>query len=180
MKQGRSARQLVPARGRSRPLSILFAPFGTEGDTRPLVWLAEGLAARGHRIAFHITPHYRHLVDARAWRVIDPGRADTVMHAMAERLWRPMTGPRRVRQLMLDSLPRSAAVLDACGQSFDLVIATAAAAGALTWAEARRVPRLVTHLQPMALRSATDPSVLFHGGEWLTRTPPRPMRTLLR
>jgi len=181
MKEGRSARQLVPARGRPRGLSILLAPFGTEGDVRPLVWLAEGLAARGHRIAFHVTPHYRHLVDARAWPVIEQGKANAFAQAMADpRMWKPMTGSLRLLRLMVDSLPASAAALDACGQAFDLVIGTTAAAGALTWAESRGVPRLMIHLQPMALRSATDPPVLFEGGEWLTRASPRVLRALFR
>jgi len=38
----------------------------------------------------------------------------------------------------------------------------------------------MTHLQPMALRSATDPPVLFEGGEWLTRASPRVLRVLFR
>src|SRR3954466_954886 len=100
MKEGRSTRQLVPARGRSRPLSILLAPFGAEGDVRPLVWLAEGLAARGHRITFPLTPFYRHLVDARAWRVIDQGRADVFARAMADpAMWKPMTASMRLLRM---------------------------------------------------------------------------------
>jgi rhamnosyltransferase subunit B len=44
------------------PLRILFVPFGSEGDVNPLLWLAEGMAARGHEPTFLITPHYGRLV----------------------------------------------------------------------------------------------------------------------
>src|SRR4051812_22774181 len=113
MKEGRSARSISPTRGKGRAMSILLAPFGTEGDVRPLVWLAEGLAARGHRITFHVTPFCRHLVDARAWRVIDQGRADVFARAMADpAMWKPMTASLRLLRMMVASVAGTVLALD--------------------------------------------------------------------
>jgi rhamnosyltransferase subunit B len=153
-------------------LSILLAPFGSEGDVRPLLWLAEGLAARGHRITFLITPYYGELVAARGWRWLPLGTAEGFAATMRDpRLWQPRHGSELVLREMLGSLPRCQAALDGAGGRFDLVIGTTLAAGVFTWAEKNGVPRLMTHLQPMCLRSMGDCPVFLEGWEWLSAAP---------
>jgi rhamnosyltransferase subunit B len=155
-----------------RPLSLLFAPFGSEGDVRPVLWLAEGLAARGHQITFIITPYYRHLIEARGWRAIDSGTKEEFTRTMRDpRLWEPRRGSELVINLMLESLPRYAQLLDRVGERFDLVIGTTLGTGAFTWAEKNRIPRLMLHLQPMCLRGADDCPLFLENWEWLCRAP---------
>jgi len=156
----------------SRPLSILFAPFGSEGDVRPLLWLAGGLAGRGHQITFVITPYYRHLVETRGWRALDIGTAEDFAAGMRNPLlWQPRAGSEHVLKIMLESLPRYAEVLNREGKSFDLVIGSTLGTGAFTWAEKHGIPRLMLHLQPMCLRSVDDCPVFIEGWEWLCRSP---------
>ncbi len=116
----------------ARALSILFAPFGSEGDVRPVLWLAGGLAARGHRITFIITPYYKHLVESRGWRAVDIGTADDFAAGMRDpRLWQPRAGSEFVLEMMLASLPRYAEILDGLDGSFDLVVGTTLGAGGI-------------------------------------------------
>ncbi|HTB64177.1 MAG TPA: nucleotide disphospho-sugar-binding domain-containing protein [Opitutales bacterium] len=155
-----------------RPLSILLAPFGSEGDVRPTLWLASGLAARGHRVTFIITPYYRHLVAARGWRVVDIGTQEEFTQTMRDpRLWQPRRGSELVIDLMLESLPRYNQELDGLGEKFDLVIGTTLATGAFTWAEKKRIPRLMLQLQPMCLRGADDCPLFLENWEWLCHAP---------
>lgn len=156
----------------SRTLSILFVPFGSEGDVRPVLWLAGGLAARGHRITFVITPYYRKLVEARGWRAVDIGTAEEFAAGMRNPLlWQPRAGSEHVLKIMLESLPLYAGVLDKVDESFDLVIGTTLGTGAFTWAEKRGIPRLMLHLQPMCVRSVEDCPIFIEGWEWLCRSP---------
>jgi rhamnosyltransferase subunit B len=155
------------------PLSIVLATFGSEGDVRPLLWLGDGLAARGHRITVILTPFYRKFVDARPhWNWLPLGTAEDFQAAMRDpRLWQPRAGSEFVLQTMLDALPTYRALLDRVGERIDLVIGTTIATGAFTWAEAHGVPRLLVHLQPVCLRSTRDCPLYMEGLEWLCRAP---------
>ena len=162
-----------------RPLSILFAPFGSEGDVRPGLWLAGGLAARGHRITFAITPYYKHLVEACGWRAIDIGTTENFAAGLRDlRLWQPRQGSELVLHQMLQSLPQYADALDYNGERFDLVIGTTLGTGAFTWAEKEKTPRLLLHLQPMCLGSVDDCPLYFEGAEWLCDAPKFVKRSL--
>jgi rhamnosyltransferase subunit B len=162
-----------------RPLSILFAPFGSEGDVRPVLWLAGGLAARGHQITFIITPYYRHLVEARGGRVLEVGTAEDFAATLRDpRLWEPRHGSELVLDQMLKSLPRYADVLSQANTRFNLVIGTTLATGAFTWAEQNRIPRLMLHLQPLCLRSLEDCPLFLEKLEWLDRAPKLARRAL--
>jgi rhamnosyltransferase subunit B len=155
-----------------RPLSILFAPFGSEGDLRPVLWLAGGLAARGHRITFAITPYYKHLVESRGWRALDIGTTeDFAANLRDPRLWQPRHGSGLVLRHMLATLPRYAEVLNRTGERYDLAVGTTLGTGALTWAEQKRIPRLMLHLQPMCLHSVDDCPLYVEGAEWFCRAP---------
>ena len=139
---------------------------------RPVLWLAGGLAARGHRITFVITPYYKHLVESRGWRALDYGTAEEFANGLRDpRLWEPRRGSELVLDLMLDSLPRYAAMLDGEKTSFDLVVGTTLGTGAFTWAEQQRIPRLMLHLQPLCLRSEHDCPLFMENMEWLDRAP---------
>jgi len=155
-----------------RNLSILCVPVGSEGDVRPLLWLAAGLAARGHTISFLITPYYRHLVDERRWRVIEFGGREEFVTAMRDpRLWSPRRGSEFILDTVFKTLKRSREILDSEDTRYDLVIGGTLATGAFSWAEKNKVPRLMLHMQPMCLRSADDCPLFLEGWEWLCRAP---------
>ncbi len=155
-----------------RPLSILFAPFGSEGDVRPVLWLAGGLAARGHRVTFIITPYYKHLVESRGWRALDIGTAEDFAAGMRNpRLWQPRAGSEMVMEIMLESLPRYAEILNTANEKFDLVVGTTLGTGVFTWAEQRQIPRLMLHLQPLCVPSVDDCPLFLENMEWLCRSP---------
>jgi rhamnosyltransferase subunit B len=162
-----------------RPRSILFAPFGSEGDVRPVLWLAGGLAARGHQITFAITPYYKRLVESRGWRALDISTREDFAEKMRDpRLWKQREGTDLVLSHMLETLPIYAEVLKKCGERFDLVIGTTLGTGAFTWAEQQKIPRLLLHLQPMCLRSFNECPLYFEGAEWICRSPKIVKRSL--
>jgi rhamnosyltransferase subunit B len=164
-----------------KPLSILFAPFGSEGDVRPALWLAGGLAARGHQITFIITPYYKHLVESRGWRALEVGTAEEFSATLRDRrLWEPRRGSERVLDLMLESLPRYAAVLAGRENNFDLVAGTTLGTGAFTWAEKHGIPRLLLHLSPLCVRSVHDTPLFLENLEWLGRAPKFAKRAMFR
>jgi rhamnosyltransferase subunit B len=148
-------------------------PFGSEGDVRPLLWLGDALAARGHRITLVLTPYYKKFVDARpAWRWLPLGTVEEFASVTRDpRLWEPRRGSELVLELMLESLEPVSSLLKNVGEHFDLVIGTTLATGAFTWAEARRIPRLEVHLQPLCLRSVNNCPLFMEGATWLCRAP---------
>ncbi len=154
------------------PLRILFVPFGSEGDVNPLLWLAEGLAARGHEPAFLITPHFGRLVEQRGfpWTPIGTD-ADFVRFARDPRLWHRAQGTRMVLQGMLETLPAYRDAFLRAGCDFDLVVLSSMALGASAVAEAARLPRLVLHMQPAIFRSVYKCPVFMEELAWLTRSP---------
>jgi len=154
------------------PLRILFVPFGSEGDVNPLLWLAEGMAARGHEPAFLITPHFGRLVEQRGfpWTPIGTD-ADFVRFARDSRLWHRAQGTRMVLQGMLETLPAYRDAFLRAGCDFDLVVLSSMALGASAVAEAARLPRLVLHMQPAVFRSVYKCPVFMEELAWLTRSP---------
>jgi rhamnosyltransferase subunit B len=52
-----------------------------------------------------------------------------------------------------------------------LVVGTTLGTGAFTWAEKKRIPRLMLHLQPLCLRSVEDCPLFLESLEWLDRAP---------
>jgi len=154
-------------------LSILLVPFGSEGDVRPLLWLGDALAARGHRITLILTPYYKKFVDVRPdWRWLPSGTTEQFAEAMRDpRLWEPRKGSEFVLSMMLESLPYHRDLLNGLGERFDLVIGTTLATAAFCWAEARGIPRLGVHLQPLCLRSTHECPLFMEGLEWLCRAP---------
>ena len=160
-------------------LSILVALFGTEGDMRPLLWFAHGMAARGHRITIHVNPHYREVADREGWPVLELGTADRFHEVMNDpRIWKPGEGTKLVLSTMIEALPMYQSSLDAARERFDLVVGTVLATGAMAWAEQKRIPRLLAYLQPMALRSAYDCPYYADALAWLPRMPPWVLRPL--
>jgi len=154
-------------------LSILLAPFGSEGDVRPLLWLGDALAARGHRITLILTPYYKKFVDVRpAWRWLPLGTVEEFAAVTRDpRLWEPRRGTELVLEQMLASLQPVRALLDGAHEDFDLVIGTTLATSAFAWAEARHISRLEIHLQPLCLRSVDNCPLFMEGAEWLCHAP---------
>jgi len=164
-----------------QPLSILVALFGTEGDMRPLLWFAQGMAARGHRITAHVNPRYRALADAQGWNVIELGTIDDFNAVLDDpRMWVPVEGTRLVLETMLRAYPMYRESLDAANAHFDLAVGTVLASGALAWAQSKGVARLLAALQPLGLRSVYDCPLYAPSLTWLTRMPPWLLRVLFR
>jgi UDP:flavonoid glycosyltransferase YjiC (YdhE family) len=138
----------------------------------PLLWLAGLLAARGHHAEFLLTPHYGHLAEQRgfAWHPMGT-EEDFQRTANDPAIWKPVTGTWRVARAMHESLPDSKAAFEASGGNFDLVVTTSFGLAASALAEARGIPRLMLHLQPMCLRGHGDLPVPGAGWAWLCRAP---------
>lgn len=151
---------------------ILFSPFGSEGDVNPLLWLAELLTARGHQTEFLLTPHYGPLAEKRGFRWHPMGTEEDFQRlANDPALWKSGIGTWRVAQAMHESLPAYTQSFETSGGNFDLVVTSSFGLAAAALAEARGIPRLMLHLQPMCLRSRKDMPVPGVGGAWLCHAP---------
>lgn len=151
---------------------ILFSPFGSEGDVNPLLWLAGLLAARGHEVEFLLTPHYGPLAEKHGFRWHPMGTEEDFQRMASDpSLWKPGIGTWRVVQAMHASLPAYKKTFESSGGNFDLVVTTSFSLATAALAEARGIPRLMLHLQPMCLRSRKDLPVPGAGGAWLCRAP---------
>ena len=166
---------VAPAEGAGKidmPLRILFVPFGSEGDVNPLLWLAEGMAARGHKPTFLITPHYGRLVQQRGFPWVPIGtEEDFIRFARDPRLWQTTRGTHMVVRGMLETLPAYRDGFAKTGGNFDLVVLSSMAMGAAAAAEAAGLPRLTLHMQPALFRSLYDCPVFMEELSWLTRSP---------
>jgi rhamnosyltransferase subunit B len=154
------------------PLRILFVPFGSEGDVNPLLWLAEGMAARGHEPTFVITPHYGRLIQQRSLPWIPIGTEENfVRFARDPRVWSRMQGTKMVVEGMVETLPAYREAVELAGRDFDLVVLSSMALGAASVAEAANLPRLTLHMQPALFRSVHQCPVFMEELAWLTRAP---------
>lgn len=157
---------------RWRPLRIIVAPFGSEGDVAPLLWLGDELSARGHHVRVAVNPLYGSLVKARGHAFLSIGEEKPLRVMLEdERTWQGLKGAK----LLLDNLLAS---LRTCTQHFledtepvDLIIGTSFAIAAHTAASAKRVPFVRVHLQPSLLRSVGDLPLMAEGAAWLGRMP---------
>jgi rhamnosyltransferase subunit B len=154
------------------PLRILFVPFGSEGDVNPLMWLAEGMAARGHKPTFLITPHYRRLAQQRGFPWVPIGTEEEfIRFARDPRLWQTTRGTQMVVRGMLETLPAYRHGFAKAGCDFDLVVLSSMAMGAAAVAEAAGIPRLTLHMQPALFRSIHDCPVFMEELSWLAGSP---------
>lgn len=156
----------------STSLSILLAPFGSEGDVYPLVWAAKALAARGHRPRMLLSPHYSRLAEAAGVPWTPVGREED-FEAMVRDVgfWHPLSGPARVMQAMVDTFPEFLRAWHASGPRPDLVVISSLGLAVACAAEAEGVPRLTIHMQPAVFLSSGDCPVFAHGTRWLVRLP---------
>jgi len=154
----------------SRPLRVLFAPFGSEGDVNPLVWLARGLQARGQECAFLITPHYADKVSGFAWHPIGT-EADFQRMASDPALWQPVKGTWKVADAMIESLPEYARAFRKARGRWDLVVTSSFSFGVACMAEAAGIPHLMLHLQPVCMRSCDDLPIRLEGTSFFRGMP---------
>lgn len=151
---------------------ILFVPFGSEGDINPLLWLAELLAGRGYDPVFLLNPHYGSLATKRGFEWHPVGTEEDFQRMLKDPgLWKSGLGSWRVAQAMHESLPVYARSFEAAGGAFSLVVTSSLGLAASAMAEARGIPRLMLHLQPMVLRSHGDLPVLADGAAWFRHAP---------
>ena len=79
----------------------------------PLVWLADGMAARRHEPTFVITPHYGPLIEGRGYPWIPVGtKEDFIRVARDPRVWSRMHGTRMVIAGMVRTLPAYQQVME--------------------------------------------------------------------
>ena len=154
------------------PLRVLFVPFGSEGDVNPLVWLADGMAARGHEPTFVITPHYGPLLEERGYPWIPVGtKEDFDRFARDPRVWSRRQGTQMVIAGMIKTLPAYRRAMEKVGKDFDLVVLSTLALGAASMAEAANLPRVTLHMQPALFRSTYECPVFMEELAWLRRAP---------
>lgn len=153
-------------------MRILFAPFGSEGDVNPLLWLAEGLAHRGHDTLCLLNPHHGRLADQHGLPWLGLGTEEDFLRVARDPLlWHPRKGPETVFRLLIESLPHYREAFARAGGKIDLVVTSTFSLAAISLAEAARIPHLSLHFQPLVLRSEYD-CPLFHPGlSWLCRSP---------
>lgn len=153
-------------------MKFLFAPYGSEGDVNPLVWLAEGLAARGHEITFLLTPHYSHRIIEHGWSWHPVGtEEDFQRFARDPRLWKPNEGTRFVIDGVMHSWASYESAFAAAGYDFDLLVTSSLGLAASTIAEKHGIPQLTMHMQPTCLRSVYDCPLFLEGMDWLCNSP---------
>ncbi len=135
-------------------MRVLFIPFGSEGDVNPLLWLADGLAARGDDARVLLSPHYGRLAEARGLPWIPLGTEEDFLEMAADpNLWHRTRGPATVIRGLVRSLPEYRRAFETAGKDFDLVVTSSFALAGSALAEALGIPRLTLHMQPICLRS---------------------------
>jgi rhamnosyltransferase subunit B len=138
----------------------------------PLVWLADGMAGRGHEPTFVITPHYGPLIERRGYPWIPVGTKDDFIRlARDPRVWSRMHGTRLVIAGMVQSLAAYRQAMEKVIRDFDLVVLSSLGLGAASLAEAANVPRITLHMQPALFRSVYDCPVFMEELAWLARAP---------
>ena len=153
-------------------LHVLLAPFGSEGDVNPLIWMAAGLAARGHHPHFLLSPHYARLIESHGFSWTPVGtEEDFLRFARDPRIWDARRGPIHILQGMLKTLPAYRDAFLHANQRFDLVVTTSIGLAAAAMAEKNGIPRLRVHLQPACLRSIHDCPLFSPEFSWLIRSP---------
>jgi rhamnosyltransferase subunit B len=154
------------------PLRVLFVPFGSEGDVNPLLWLAEGMAARGHEPTFVITPHYGPLIEERGYPWIAVGTKEEFLRCARDpRIWSRMHGPGLVMEGMIKTLPAYRQAIEVTKHDFDLIVLSTLALAAASVAEEAKIPRLTLHMQPALFRSVYECPVFMEELARLTRAP---------
>jgi UDP:flavonoid glycosyltransferase YjiC (YdhE family) len=139
----------------TRRLRVLLAPFGSEGDVNPLVWLGRGLKERGHEPVFLLTPHYAHRVAGMEWHPIGT-EEDFLRLAGNPDLWKPVRGTLLVARAMIESLAEYRRVFRSLRRPIDVVVTSSFGLGAACLAERARIPHLMLHYQPICVRSVED------------------------
>jgi rhamnosyltransferase subunit B len=138
----------------------------------PLLWLAEGMAARGHEPTFVITPHYGPLIEERGYPWIPVGTKEEFLRfARDPRIWSRMHGPGLVMEGMIKTLPAYRQAIEVTKHDFDLIVLSTLALAAASVAEAAKIPRLTLHMQPALFRSVYECPVFMEELAWLTRAP---------
>ncbi len=155
-----------------RRLRVLFCPFGSEGDVNPLIWIAEGMAARGHDVVFIITPHYQRLIDKKGFTAVPIGTEEQFLaFARNPKAWDPQNGPRTVIKGMVDTIPEAIAAFERAGDQFDVAILSTLGLAIGSLAEAKGIPRIMVHMQPICVRSIHDFPLFMTSLGFLQHTP---------
>lgn len=160
----------APADGKS--LRVAIAPFGTEGDVRPFLWMADQLTRAGHRAVFIASPNHARMIEEAGYACRCVGDAEAMRRFLGDpRLWDGLKGSRLVLQALLDNLrPFAAPIIEPAFEA-DLLVGSSLAISAAIAAEARGLPFVRVHLQPVSFRSATAAPLLAPGLAWLRRMP---------
>lgn len=153
-------------------MRILLAPFGSEGDVNPFLWLASGLQARGHEVRLLLSPHFGWLADERGLTWISVGTAeDFLRFARHPEIWKSRAGTEYILQSTMGLFEVMRAAYHRAGPPFDLVITSVLGMAISYLAEAQRTPRVLLHLQPLCMRSLYDTPLYLNGMEWANAAP---------
>jgi UDP:flavonoid glycosyltransferase YjiC (YdhE family) len=159
----------------------LLAPFGSAGDVNPFLWLGKLLQARGHEVTVVTMPFFREFAGKAGLEFVAIGEERDYAHLLAHpALWKPWFGTALVFRTAMRAMRRYYDALSKLASGPDTVIAaplTLFAGRALR--EKYRVPLVTVHLQPAAMISTCDNTILFPGMDWFWRLPPRLKSSIL-
>jgi rhamnosyltransferase subunit B len=159
----------------TRSFRILISALGSEGDVAPMAWLGERLQARGHRVTLATSPRFAAAAEKRDLALAPIGTVED-FHTLADDP--RLAGGARAARFLMERVFEVTPLYGAAVRRgrWDLAISSTLSFGASIAAEARGIPRVVVHLQPSVVRSATDMPVLAPWLGWLRRLPPWALR----
>lgn len=153
-------------------MHVLLNPIGSAGDVHPFVGLGLGLRARGHRVTFLVSPHFRPLLERLGFESIDLGTEADFRAALEDPdLWHPTRSFGVVARSVLASLPLAYEAIAARyvpGET--AVVAGSLAYGARVAHDRLGVPLAMAHLQPSFFRSL-DEFPVYPGVPLSSRSP---------
>ncbi|MEW5853024.1 MAG: nucleotide disphospho-sugar-binding domain-containing protein [Myxococcota bacterium] len=138
-----------------KPLRVLLAPFGTRGDVQPMLALAQGLTAAGHRVRFCAPPDYRSWVESHGY-VFHPAGRDYA--SLVKEL---TSGAVRAFRVLSEEVPRQFAAMEPLMADVDVVVNASLEYASVTLCERLGKPHFSVLFSPCVLPSAEHPFPLI-------------------
>lgn len=155
-------------------MKFVFLPLGSAGDLHPMIWLARGVAARGHEVVMIAQAKVADMPRAAGLKVVevgDPVAQEKLLHNPD--IWHPKKGFKVLGGLFpvwaREMLPLVKA--EAAGRSDVVTVAAGIALAGVLAREAWKIPSITVQLQPSVFMSVESTPVMAAGLEWLPRMP---------